>query len=100
MKTSEDLKTSIPNDLAWYYEIIPNKMEDNVLHLDAKISRLSIELQNEIEGILGYPVFLRPHPDAEIDQLLQTTYPRSLSSESANANFGQNKSHYKVSDSE
>ncbi len=63
-------------DQAWFYGIVPDKIENDVLFLFTSLDKNTGALQQELEIILGRKIFLVSKPNAEIEKKLIETYPK------------------------
>lgn len=79
---SADLKNQISVEQAWFYKIVPCKLENGVLLVLCETSKISSELKTELEIMLGKRVDLVAEEQLKLEELLLSLYPRS-----ANANL-------------
>jgi type IV pilus assembly protein PilB len=73
------IKNRISVDQAWFYGIVPEKFENNVLHLCIGDHQPLNDLQQELEIILGQPVRLTTIPQQQVEKSLQELYPKTTS---------------------
>ncbi|MFO0355309.1 MAG: GspE/PulE family protein [Sphingobacteriaceae bacterium] len=74
---STDFKNQISIDQAWYYKVVPSKLENGILHLYCEKNKLTPELKVELEIMLGRSVNLIAVEQFQVEQLLLTSYPRN-----------------------
>ncbi len=72
-----ELKNQITIQQAWYYKIIPCKIEEGVLFLNYDKSKNSEELKNELEIVLGKKIKLIPEEALTLEKLISNYYPKS-----------------------
>jgi len=77
IQISAELKNQVTIEQAWYYGIVPNKIENGVLHFLVGENKLSAELQSELEIILGKKVKLIAENSARLVQALMSNYPKA-----------------------
>lgn len=72
-----EIKNQVSIDQAWYYGVVPFKVDNGVLHLLVKEKKKSAELQSELEIILGKKINLTAEDDQRLEQFLMSYYPKS-----------------------
>lgn len=76
IQLNNDLKNQLTIDQAWYYGVVPLKLENDVLHFLVSDKKNSSELQGELEIILGKKVHLTSEDNSAVEQLLLSHYPK------------------------
>lgn len=77
LQISIDLKNQLNISQAWYYKIVPCRLQDGVLFFLCDKDRVSSELKTELEIMLGKRIDLIPEEQQKVEELLQSFYPRS-----------------------
>ena len=72
-----DIKNQITIDQAWYYKIVPFKLDNGVLHFLVSDQKKTTELQSELEIIFGKKINLEGEEHEKVEQLLLTNYPKA-----------------------
>jgi type IV pilus assembly protein PilB len=80
-----ELKDQISIDQAWYYSIVPAKVENGILYFLVDKAKLTTDFKNELEIVIGKQVELIAEEKAVVEQILSTNYPRSNHNESLNS---------------
>lgn len=83
-----ELKNQITLDQAWYYGIVPEKLENNILHLSVGEEKQSSALAAELEIILGKKIVLVPVSHDTVHQKLLMNYPKGAKQEGFQQNAG------------
>jgi type IV pilus assembly protein PilB len=91
IKISADLKNQISIDQAWYYKIVPSKLENGILYFLVDKNKISSDLKSEIEIVLGKKVDLVPEDQLQVEQLLSNYYPKS--DQESNLNSASNETY-------
>jgi type IV pilus assembly protein PilB len=71
------IKNLVSVDQAWFYGIVPEKLESGVLHLCIDDTRPAQGLQQELEMILGQAVHLIAVPGQQVEKRLLELYPKT-----------------------
>lgn len=72
-----ELKNQITIDQAWYYKIIPSKIDNGILFFLIDQNKITSELKSELEIVLGKKIDLIPKEQFEVEALLASHYPKS-----------------------
>lgn len=76
------IKNRISVDQAWFYGIVPEKIQDAILHLHISEEKYSNSIEQELEIVLGSRVKLTPAPAQQIEKSLLELYPKASSAAS------------------
>jgi len=82
---SADLKNQVSVEQAWYYKIVPVKVDNGTLILFCDKSMISPEFETELEIMLGNRIKLLGEEQFKLEELLQSIYPRSASQSQLNS---------------
>jgi type IV pilus assembly protein PilB len=74
-----ELKSQLTVDQAWYYGIVPVKLEKDELHVLVSEQKYRDGLRNELEIILGKKIVLQRDTGEHLEQLLMSSYPKASS---------------------
>jgi type IV pilus assembly protein PilB len=74
---NNELKNQITIDQAWYYGIVPFKLDNGILHFVVSENKKTNELQSELEIILGKKISLTVEDSQLVAQSLLCNYPKS-----------------------
>lgn len=80
-RINPELKNQITIDQAWYYGIVPFKLDQGVLHFLVSEKKKSADLQSELEIVLGKKIQLEGEEAQKVEQFLLSTYPKAQSHE-------------------
>jgi type IV pilus assembly protein PilB len=72
-----DVRQSVTTSQAWHFRIIPEVVENGVLHFFTSDKNKILEISNELEVVLGRTVMLKSAPDEWIFEQLNRFYPRA-----------------------
>lgn len=72
-----ELKNQITIDQAWYYGIVPFKLDQGVLHCLVNEKKNSKDLQSELEIVLGRKVQLEGEDHEKLEEFLLSNYPKA-----------------------
>ncbi len=72
-----ELKQSLTTAQAWYFQVIPSGIENQVIHFFSSEKNNSVEISNELEVLLGKDVLLKTVPDEWVIEQLNRYYPNS-----------------------
>jgi type IV pilus assembly protein PilB len=75
-KLNNDIKNTITIDQAWYYGIVPNKLENGNLEFLVSEQKNSADLASELEIVLGKKITLKSGNQQTVEQLLLSNYPK------------------------
>jgi len=84
-----ELKNQITIDQAWYYGIVPIKIDQGIVHFLVSEKKNNVELQNELEIVFGKKIQLESEEGQKVEQFLLNNYPKVLNYdrlESSNTN--------------
>ncbi|WP_317897777.1 GspE/PulE family protein [Aurantibacillus circumpalustris] len=76
VQINTELKNQVTIDQAWYYKIVPLKIENGVLHFTVSENKKSKDLQSELEIVLGRKVVLEGIDSEKLEQSLMSNYPK------------------------
>lgn len=77
IQINAELKNQITIDQAWYYGIVPFKLDNGVLHFLVSEHKKSNELQSELEIVLGKKVSLEGEENQRLEEFLLSNYPKA-----------------------
>ncbi|MDO8999664.1 MAG: GspE/PulE family protein [Bacteroidota bacterium] len=75
-KLNNDIKNTITIDQAWYYGIVPNKIENGNLEFLVSEQKNTADLASELEIVLGKKISLKSGNQQTVEQLLLSNYPK------------------------
>ena len=90
-----EIKNLITVEQAWYYSIVPLKVEQGILHLLVDEQKKSSAWQTELEVVLGKKVCLQAETSSKIQSLLLSQYPKVIRQSTVN-NASQNNYNLQV----
>lgn len=86
-----ELKNQITIDQAWFYKIVPSKIEGGLLFFLIDKNKITSDLKSELEIVLGKKIDLIPTEQLEVEALLANHYPKS--SFESNLNSASNETY-------
>lgn len=76
MVLNPEIKNSINIDQAWFYKIVPLKVDGTTLELAIAEEKNTNDTLSELEIVLGRKIKLKSHAGIDIEQLLMFNYPK------------------------